>query len=226
MTIDLQLDRIPPGAEVGPHRHARESIVYVATGELVLEHGESLERRTTVRAGDVVHELAGLRHRVRNEGSIDVLALLASTDADPTAIGGSPPLLALSVAEPPVSRGAAAVVARSDGISRRLIARPGAFGSGMFSVTEVDVAPGAVDEWHRHPAAEHAMVVLEGRGTIVVGDVSETLEPLTGIRIEPGRPHRIENTGRTTLRYYVCGSPGTDPLIDRQAAEARRGRDT
>ena len=225
MTIDLQLDRIPPGAEVGPHRHLRESVVYVATGELVFEHGESLEHRTTVRAGDVVHELAGLRHRVRNEGSIDVLALLASTDDDPTSTGGPPPL-AMSVAESPVSRQAAALVARVQGISRRLIARPGAFGSGMFSVTEVELAPGAVDDWHRHPAAEHAMVVFEGRGTIVVGDVTETLEPLTGIRIEPGRPHRIENTGRTTLRYYVCGSPGTDPLIDRQAAEARRRRDS
>ena len=51
-------------------------------------------------------------------------------------------------------------------------------------------------------------------------------QPLKGIRVDPGLPHRVENTGRTTLRYYVCGSPGTDPLEDRETAEApRRGLD-
>jgi mannose-6-phosphate isomerase-like protein (cupin superfamily) len=32
--------------------------------------------------------------------------------------------------------------------------------------------------------------------------------------------HRVENTGRSPLRYYVCSSPGTDPLDDREPAEA------
>jgi mannose-6-phosphate isomerase-like protein (cupin superfamily) len=50
--------------------------------------------------------------------------------------------------------------------------------------------------------------------------VTETIEPLTGIRVDPGRPHRVENTGRTTLRYYVCSTPGTNPLVDREPVEA------
>lgn len=229
MTIDLQLDRIPPGAEIGPHRHRRETVVYVATGEFVFEYGESLEWRTVVRAGDVLHEAPGARHRIRNEGSIDVLALLAFHGGAPTSRPAPPPthpvraLPSARVADP-VSRHASALVTRAEGISRRLIAGPGAFDSGTFSVAEVELAPGAIDDWHRHPAAEHAMVVLEGRGTIVVGDIGETLQPLTGIRVEAGLPHRIENTGRTALRYYVCGSPGVDPLVDRQAAEAPRRR--
>ena len=42
--------------EIGPHRHGVETIVYLAGGELVFEHGEALERRAIVRAGDVLYE--------------------------------------------------------------------------------------------------------------------------------------------------------------------------
>ena len=62
--------------------------------------------------------------------------------------------------------------------------------------------------------------MFEGRGIITVGDVEETLEPLKGIRIDAGRAHRVVNTGRHPLRYYICATPGTDPLVDRQPAEA------
>ena len=86
------------------------------------------------------------------------------------------------------------------------------------------MAPGTGDAWHRHPGAEHAIVVFEGRGEIIVGDIEETLEPLKGIRIDAGQPHRVVNTGRTLLRYYVCATPGTDPLLDREPAEAPKRR--
>ena len=43
MSVRLQFDRIPPGVEVGPHRHGVETIVYLAAGELTFEHGEALE---------------------------------------------------------------------------------------------------------------------------------------------------------------------------------------
>jgi quercetin dioxygenase-like cupin family protein len=112
------------------------------------------------------------------------------------------------------------VVINDAGISRRLIVRPGDFGTATFTISEIIVAPGSADAWHRHPGAEHAIVVFEGRGLVTVDDTTETLEPLTGIRVEPGLVHRVENTGRMPLRYYVCSSPGTDPLEDRELAEA------
>ena len=96
-----------------------------------------------------------------------------------------------------------------------------------FTVTEVEMEPGASDDWHVHPGSEHALVVFEGRGTIEVGDIEETLEPLKGIRVLPGRPHRVINDSRLVLRYYVCASPGTDPTIDRtpgRRAQAPAGR--
>ena len=220
--IRLEFDRIAPGVEIGPYRHGLETIVYVAAGALVFEHGEALERRVAVGAGDVLYEAPAEQHLVRNEGTVDALALLASTDPDPRRIGT---MLRRwdSVAEP-IRRATEARVVESGGIRRRVIVRPGDFGSTAFTISEVEVAPGVADAWHRHGRAEHAIVVFEGRGVVTVGDETETLEPLKGIRVEEGRPHRVENTGRTTLRYYVCASPGMDPLEDREIAEAPRRR--
>lgn len=219
MSIRLQFDRIPPGAEIGPHRHGVETVVYVAAGELAFEHGEDLERRTTVGAGDVLYEAPAEHHLVRNEGTVDVLALVASVDPDPR----QPGLVfrRWEDCDEPVRRGTTArIVDERDGaITRRLIVRPGDFGTATFTISEVVVAPGTTDAWHRHPGAEHALVVFEGRGSITVDDTTETLEPLTGIRVESGLAHRVENTGRLPLRYYVCSSPGTDPVEDREPAE-------
>lgn len=218
MTIRLQLDRIAPGVEIGPHRHGVETIVYVAAGELVFEHGEELERRVAVGPGDVLYEAPAELHLVRNEGTVDVLALLASTDPDPRRIGAM--LRRWESDGEPIRRASDAEVVEGGGIRRRRVARPGDFGTATFSVSEVEIGPGTADGWHRHPQAEHALVVFEGRGIVTVGDETETLEPLKGIRVDPGMPHRVENTGRTLLRYYVCSSPGTDPIEDRESAEA------
>ena len=223
MTIRLEFNRIAPGVEIGPHRHGVETIVYLAGGELVFEHGEGMRRRATVHAGDVLYEAPSEYHLVRNEGAVDALALLATTEPDPRRIGDL--LRRWDDLEEPVRRGSRARVHRARGIERRLLVLPGDFGTSAFTVEEVEVAPGASDDWHRHPQAEHAIVVFEGRGVVHVGDVEETLEPLKGIRVVAGRPHRVVNLGRTSLRYYVCSSPGTDPTIDRQPAAAPRRLD-
>jgi mannose-6-phosphate isomerase-like protein (cupin superfamily) len=218
VSIQLQFDRIPPGVEVGPHRHGVETVVFLASGELVFEHGEDLERRAVVRAGDVLYEAPAEHHLVRNEGSVDALALLASVGPDSRRPGLL--LQRWDEADAPVRRGDEAAVVEADGITRRLIVRPGDFGTATFTISEVTVAPGAADAWHRHPEAEHALVVFEGRGLVTVDTTTETLEPLTGIRVEAGLTHRVENTGRLPLRYYVCSSPGRDPIVDREPATA------
>ena len=220
MTIRLELNRIAPGVEIGPHRHGVETLVYLAGGELVFEHGEGMDRRLEVAPGDVLYEAPAELHRVRNEGRLDALALLAVVEPE----SGGPSVRGA----PPVARGRRARAARRprrgaprrDGIRRSFLVEPGDFGSVTFTVTEVSMLPGAEDAWHRHPGSEHAIVVFEGRGSILVGDVDEVLEPLKGIRVLPGRPHRVRNDGRHLLRYYVCASPGTDPTIDRRPADA------
>ncbi|MFZ5854643.1 MAG: cupin domain-containing protein [Chloroflexota bacterium] len=218
MAIHLQFDRIPPGTEIGPHRHGVETVVYLAAGEIVFEHGETLARRTVVRAGDVLYEAPAEYHLVRNEGTVDALALLAATDPDPRRPGQI--LRRWEDESEPVRRRDRALMVEAGGIRRRLLVEPGDFGTLTFTVSEVEINPGGADDWHRHPGSEHALVVFEGRGIISLGTATETLEPLKGIRIEPGLAHRVENTGRTLLRYYVCGTPAIDRLLDRELADA------
>ena len=116
MTIRLQFDRIPPGVEIGPHRHGVETIVYLAAGELVFEHGEELERRVLLRAGDVLYEAPAEHHLVRNDGAVDALALLASVDPDPRQVGML--FRRWSEADEPVRRGETRTP-RSAGCARR-----------------------------------------------------------------------------------------------------------
>ena len=173
-----------------------------------------------VRSGDVLYEAPSELHRVRNEGSADALALLAAVSRrrGRAAPGrDAPPVARRWRARPPAGRREGRR-ARRDPAPAPRPARD--FGSVTFTVTEVELDPGASDAWHVHPGAEHALVVFEGRGSIQVGEVEETLEPLKGIRILPGRPHRVRNDSRLLLRYFVCASPGTDPTIDRAPAEA------
>jgi quercetin dioxygenase-like cupin family protein len=217
MSIRLQFDRIPPGRIIGPHRHGVETIVYVAAGEIVFEHGEELERRVVVSAGDVLYEAAAEYHRVRNSGTIDALCLLAVDDGDTADHDRS---RAWHRPDPPVRRGSRARLDHDGDIARSVISRAGDFGSPTFAVSEVVVQPGVAGSWHRHLSAEHVLVVLAGRGEIWVEDVSETLEPLTGIRIAPGATHSIAATGRTPLHYVVISTPGIDPAADRVSAAA------
>jgi len=222
VTIRLELDRIPPGAEIGPHRHGVETVVFVAGGEIAFEHGERLGRRIVVRSGDVLYEAPAEYHLVRNEGAVDALALLAATAPDPRRLGAT--LRRWENDAEPVRRREDARIVERVGIRHRMLVGPGDFGSATFMISEVELQPGTATDWHRHRSAEHALVVFEGRGVIAVGDAIETLEPLTAIRVEARLPHRIENTGRRVLRYYVCGSPATDPLVDREPVEAPRRR--
>ena len=224
MTIQLQFDRIPPGTEIGPHAHGTETVVYLASGGLVYEYGDDLDERVTVGAGDVLYEAPAEFHLIRNEGTFDALALLATVGSVPAEERSTPE------GEPdgrrwdralglPVRRGRDARVVERPGVRHRVLVEPGDFGTGTFVVGEVELAPGSSTGWHRHQRSEHVIVVFEGRGTVRVGAIEETLEPLKGVRVEMGLPHAITNTGRTSLRYYVCATPAADPLSDREALD-------
>ncbi len=215
MAIHLHLDRIPPGAQVGSRLHGQEAVVYVAAGELVFEHGPGMSRRASVRAGDVLYEAPADEGTVRNDGAIDALALRAAIDVDP---GRAPDDRASWRMRPgePVRRRESARVIVAPGLRHRVLVEPGDFGTLSFSVAEVELDPGATTGWHRHLASEHVVVVLEGRGTVRIGSVEETLEPLKGVQVEMGLAHAIANTGRTRLRYFLCATPAADPLTDRE----------
>ena len=166
----------------------------------------------------MLYEAAAEYHLVRNEEPIDALALLATSE--PKSVGAGLARARRRRDDEPVRRHAMERVSERGGILKRVLVDPGAFGTTTFMVAEVILAPGVSDAWHVSPNMEQVLVVFEGRGVVTVGDIAETLELPAGTRIEPGLVHRVENTGRTRLRYYVCGSPGMDPVIDRVPAEA------
>jgi quercetin dioxygenase-like cupin family protein len=217
MPIRLQFDRIPPGAEIGPHRHGAETLVYLAAGEVVFEHGSRLDRRTVVRAGDALYEAPSEYHVLRNESSIDALALLATVEVDASRPGDV--LRTWQAEGEPVRRREGARVVDGPGIRTRVLVEPGDFGTDAFFLGEVEIGPGGGTGWHRHQRLEHVIVVFEGRGTVRMGSLEETLEPLRGVRVEMGLPHAITNTGRMLLRYYVCSTPAADPLTDREEVD-------
>ena len=215
MAIHLHLDRIPPGTQIDPHRRGEETVVYVAAGEVAFEHGPGMSRRVLVRAGDVLYEAPGDEGIVRNDGAIDALALLAVVDIDPDRPADDQPSWRTRPGEPVRRREGARVIV-SPGLRHRVLMEPGDFGTQSFSVGEIELDPGATTGWHRHLASEHVVVVLQGRGTVRIGSVEETLEPLKGVRVEMGLPHLIANTGRTRLRYFLCATPAADPLSGRE----------
>jgi mannose-6-phosphate isomerase-like protein (cupin superfamily) len=76
-----------------------------------------------------------------------------------------------------------------------------------FSAYIVSAEPGQGPPLHTHPYVEVAFI-LEGCGSITVGD--ETLEVKAGgiVVIPANTPHRFVNTGETTLRQIdIHASP-------------------
>ncbi|HSJ92568.1 MAG TPA: cupin domain-containing protein [Gaiellaceae bacterium] len=73
---------LPPGAHAEPHLHEEhESAVYVLSGEAVMWHGERLEQRMDIRAGDFVYIPAGVPHLPANASESEpVVAVIARTD--------------------------------------------------------------------------------------------------------------------------------------------------
>jgi len=121
MAISLHLDRIPPGAQIGPRLPGQEAVVYVAAGEIVFEHGPGFSRHVVVRSGDVLYEAPADEGVVRNDGAIDALALRAAIDVDPARPIDDLPSWRMQPGEPVRRREGARVMATS-GMHHRVLA--------------------------------------------------------------------------------------------------------
>ncbi len=81
--ICMHLLTIPPGGRAKAHQHAaHETAIYVLSGRAEMWHGERLESRMTVEAGDMVYIPAGVPHLPANPGATPVTAVVARTDPD------------------------------------------------------------------------------------------------------------------------------------------------
>lgn len=85
------------------------------------------------------------------------------------------------------------------------------------SLAEATVPPGVITQLHHHPKTEEIYYILSGLGKMEIEGQFRDVGPGDAIAIGPGKPHRIENTGRVDLVFLCCCAPGyehTDTVLD------------
>jgi mannose-6-phosphate isomerase-like protein (cupin superfamily) len=60
---------------------------------------------------------------------------------------------------------------------------------------------------HHHPRTEEIYYILEGRGSMQVGDETHPVGPGDAIAIPPGARHQIRNTDSIVLKFLCCCAP-------------------
>ena len=75
------------------------------------------------------------------------------------------------------------------------------------SLAEARLPPGASTTPHHHPVTEEIYYILEGRGSMRIGDETREVGPGDAIAIPPGASHQITNTGSETLFFLCCCAP-------------------
>jgi uncharacterized RmlC-like cupin family protein len=77
----MHLVKLPPGARAKAHLHANhESAAYVISGEIEMLHGDKLQHRTVVHAGEFVYIPAGVPHLPINASQSEAVGIIARTD--------------------------------------------------------------------------------------------------------------------------------------------------
>jgi mannose-6-phosphate isomerase-like protein (cupin superfamily) len=88
-------------------------------------------------------------------------------------------------------------------------------GNGCEAATQFvgEIPPGRAPE-HSH-AYDEVVLILDGEGVLHAGPAGRPLGPGSCVHLPPGRPHCLENTGRTTLRVLGIFHPGGSPAAKR-----------
>ncbi|NQT22796.1 MAG: cupin domain-containing protein [Candidatus Omnitrophica bacterium] len=86
------------------------------------------------------------------------------------------------------------------------------------SVAYVEMPPGNISLLHQHSTFTELYYILDGKGTMWVGDEEFLVDEDTLVGVKPGVSHKLENTGGSILRHLVVSSPAFNPddveLID------------
>ena len=76
------------------------------------------------------------------------------------------------------------------------------------SIARARVPPGVTTRWHRLDGIAERYVVVEGRGSVEVGDVpAREVAPGDVVLIPPGWRQRITNTGGADLVFLAICTP-------------------
>ena len=60
---------------------------------------------------------------------------------------------------------------------------------------------------HTHETEEEIIFVVEGAGEVVIGGVTEQIEPFTAVKFPVGLEHQTRNTGSAPLKFVFIFNP-------------------
>jgi uncharacterized RmlC-like cupin family protein len=100
LTICMNLIELAPGAAARPHAHVGfETAIHMLEGTIELWHGDDLEHRLVLRAGDFVFIAPGVMHQPRNAsmtGTVRaVVARNTPAEQESVVLRGEPALVAV-----------------------------------------------------------------------------------------------------------------------------------
>ena len=75
------------------------------------------------------------------------------------------------------------------------------------SLAEARLPPHGATTPHYHPRTEEIYYILEGCGSMHVGNEIRPVGPGDAIAIPPGARHQIRNTGSVVLKFLCCCAP-------------------
>jgi mannose-6-phosphate isomerase-like protein (cupin superfamily) len=94
-----------------------------------------------------------------------------------------------------------------DGSTIRELIHPSTHGNRNQSLAEATVAPESKTRVHCHRITEEIYFILKGRGLMTLGEEVFPVNVGESVLIPPGKPHRLENTGRSLLKVLCACSP-------------------
>ena len=103
-----------------------------------------------------------------------------------------------------------------------------------LSIARARVAPGVTTRWHRLVDITERYVIVEGRGTVEVGDAAPAdVGPGDTVLIAPGLRQRITNAGTGDLVFLALCTPrfawdryeDVDEAVDEDVDDAAAPRD-
>jgi quercetin dioxygenase-like cupin family protein len=78
-------------------------------------------------------------------------------------------------------------------------------GAPTFSLRMIEIEPGGSSPHHIHPY-EHENFIVEGQGSVLIGDISYDLKVGDIAFVPPNTMHQYSNTGSTPFKF-LCGIP-------------------
>ena len=104
----------------------------------------------------------------------------------------------------------AAFVTKDGSIIRELL-HPAQHGAGTMSFAEAIVEAGTTTHLHLHATSEEIYHITQGTGRMRLGEANFNIRRGDTIKIPPGTPHNVTQTGSDALKILcVCYPPYAD----------------